>query len=892
MNVINWMRRLKHAWVNLVPLFPDPPPPAPAPASAPAPSPAAPAISASVTLTATGATAGSTATTTTALAPAKSLPSPGQQRSSPPSVATAAAAVSPSNPPAGSARPVERASSPTVETRRYPVSVQPRDPSTEARPEGGGVECFDTPAALAINRARMDALFALGLPLAGKTVLDAGCGVGHLTNILHQHGCRVVGVEGRDENIQAMRQRYPHIPVYQADVQNDDLTGLGRFEVVFSFGLLYHTEDPVRVLRNLAAVCDELLILETIICDSDQPVMVLADEPWTVNQALTALACRPSPAFVAMALNRIGFPFVYATYDRPAHPDFQFDWRNDLAHQRDGANLRCMFVASRTKLHQPGLVELIAGTPRPVPESTTAPTTPGRTPAVQVADEVWVDVGMHLGEKTFEVAQVNPRLRVYAFEPNLELAAARMGRLPNYTVLPLAVAKHDGSANFHVNALPAASSLLPLKPDALHEWIGGEQLAEVRAVVVPTIRLDTFMRQFGIERVDYLKIDAQGADLAVVESLGVRIRDVRRIDLVVQITPKGLYAGGSDPAETVAYLQSLGFELRRRELQSHGQEENLTFERIGPSLASLSAGRFSRFAPSDEEVLALARRVAWLRPLGWYPGWRFNIEWDSTDPRVQLRRRIWERFAQSGREVPLQVPWYFETCLELTLSNDTSQQIFVAGCTEPNELTWLAEVLRPGMTFVDAGANEGLFTTLAARCVGVSGRVVAIEPSSREIARLKRNVELNGLTNVSVVPVALSDHEGQASLHIAQGRHAGLNSLGMPCYATPVQAVETVPLRPLDAVCRELAIERVDVMKIDVEGAEAALLRGAEQIIRRDRPAILLEVNQEALANQGSSATDLLAWLESAGYTILHFGADGRPSPDAPRSDNVVAWPH
>lgn len=612
--------------------------------------------------------------------------------------------------------------------------------------------------------------------------------------------------------------------------------------------------------------------------------MVLTDEPWSANQAMTALACRPSPAFVAMALNRIGFPFVYATYDRPAYPDFHFTWQNDLAHHRNGANLRCMFVASRTPLHQPGLVELIIGKPK----SLSITPTPKAT---RIADEVWLDVGMHLGEKTFEVARANPRLRVYAFEPNLELAAVHMGRLPNYTVLPLAVAEHDGSATFHINKLPAASSLLPLKPDALQEWIGGEQLAEARAVVVPTIRLDTFMRQFAIERVDYLKIDAQGAVLAVVQSLGVRVRDVKRIDLEVQITPKGLYAGGSDPAETVAYLQSLGFELCRRELQSHGQEENLSFERVGPSLASLSADRLSRFAASDAEVLALAERVAWLRPLGVYPGWRFNIEWDSPDPRVQLRRRIWERFAQLGRPMPLVVPWHRDTFLELTLSNDTSQQIFVAGCNEPNELTWLAEVLRPGMTFVDAGANEGLFTTLAARCVGATGRVVACEPSSREFARLTRNLQLNSLTNVDALQVALADDEGEASLHIAQNRHAGLNSLGTPCYATAVQGTETVRLRTLEAVCRELAIERVDVMKIDVEGAEAALLRGAEPIIRRDRPAILLEVNDEALSHQGSSATAVLDWLESAGYAILHFGADGRPCPDAPRSDNVVALP-
>src|SRR5262245_54746689 len=86
----------------------------------------------------------------------------------------------------------------------YPVAIRHRDVGAEPLPVGGGVECFDTPAALAINRARLEHLASLGLPLAGKRVLDAGCGVGHLAQFFRERGCEVVCVDGREENIASL----------------------------------------------------------------------------------------------------------------------------------------------------------------------------------------------------------------------------------------------------------------------------------------------------------------------------------------------------------------------------------------------------------------------------------------------------------------------------------------------------------------------------------------------------------------------------------------------------------------------------------------------------------------------------------------------------------------
>jgi FkbM family methyltransferase len=193
---------------------------------------------------------------------------------------------------------------------------------------------------------------------------------------------------------------------------------------------------------------------------------------------------------------------------------------------------------------------------------------------------VWIDVGSHLGEFTFNPAQRNPSLMVYAFEPNLSVALQRVGTLPNFVMIPFAVAEQDGAADFYVNAYEASSSLLRLDPVGVKNWIGGEDLKETKKVTVPTIRLDTFMNAVKIKQVDYLKIDAQGADFAVVKSAGDRIRDIVKIKLEVTVTPVQCYEGASTKEEILAYLAENGFKLTETELQTYDQEENLTFERI------------------------------------------------------------------------------------------------------------------------------------------------------------------------------------------------------------------------------------------------------------------------------------------------------------------------
>ena len=99
-------------------------------------------------------------------------------------------------------------------------------------------------------------------------------------------------------------------------------------------------------------------MIETMITDSRLPILRLEDETTSVTQALRGIAHRPSPSYLALALNRIGFEHVYAATEPPDHPDFKFASLDNLDTARDGSLLRAVFVASRNALEQPGLTSL------------------------------------------------------------------------------------------------------------------------------------------------------------------------------------------------------------------------------------------------------------------------------------------------------------------------------------------------------------------------------------------------------------------------------------------------------------------------------------------------------------------------------------------------------
>lgn len=303
------------------------------------------------------------------------------------------------------------------------------------------------------------------------------------------------------------------------------------------------------------------------------------------------------------------------------------------------------------------------------------------------------------------------------------------------------------------------------------------------------------------------------------------------------------------------------------------------------------------FAP--EWLPAIAQALTFSRPLTTYPGWYFNIVWDAPDSLSQFRQAVWEYCYQQHR--PLMVQWQaaegWKTWLQL--GNDISSQLFVGGCYEPNEFWFLQQVLQPGMTVLDIGANEGLYSLAAAHAVGEQGRVIAVEPSQREFDRLQANIQLNHWQDV-IHPyrLALADRTGEAQLTVAAEEHAGQNTLGHLIYqGSTVAQIETVSVRCLDDWLPEIGVTQVDVIKIDTEGAELAILRSSQHLLQTHHPLLLLELSDASLQTQGGSAIALVQLLRSLGYRIFAIShRTGQPVyvPDpcleqATLSDNIVA---
>jgi FkbM family methyltransferase len=201
---------------------------------------------------------------------------------------------------------------------------------------------------------------------------------------------------------------------------------------------------------------------------------------------------------------------------------------------------------------------------------------------------IWIDVGAHRGETTFNHARDCPDLMVYAFEPDVSVASHRFSLLPNFVVLPMAVTETDGFREFVINSNSRTSSLLPLSEVGLKKWRGAGGLRTLRKAVVPTIRLDTFMEELCIKSVEYLKVDAQGHDLEVVRSLGQRIGDVSEIRLEACATDDPMYIGAHNCMESVIdFMKANGFDVVESLPESLGQERNLVFRATRSDLATV-----------------------------------------------------------------------------------------------------------------------------------------------------------------------------------------------------------------------------------------------------------------------------------------------------------------
>lgn len=522
---------------------------------------------------------------------------------------------------------------------------------------------FDEPGAIEINKARLNHLDSLGLEIEGKRLIDVGAGIGNLARFFVEKKCDVVCVEGRSENVDVLRKRLPVVESYVLDVNKESLKKFGDFEIVFSYGLLYHTSKPSFALNNLALICNELLILETCICDSRYPQVRFVHDPSTRNQALDGIGCRPSPGFVVETLKLAGLRNIYIPRTPPKHKDFNFVYENDRSIYRDGNLMRQIFLASRSPLVNSNLKEVSSG------------------------EDFYTNT--------------------------------LFSKLPSFVLKLL------------VNKTYKSGGLIPVK-----QWV-----------------LDV--------------------------------------------------AGEPKPG---------------REIYKNLWNESILRE--------------------HEKAL---------------------IKWNGIN-------------------------------LNLSFNTETAYSIYVNGEYEPNETSFLKSILKNGMTFIDIGANVGIYSLIAAKKVGEKGRVIAVEPSSREYDQLAENIKINRLKKITLVKNAISDKVGHSNLEIASLPHSGHNTLKNFLYSTTKKVKnEKVVLETLDIMVDRLALDRVDVIKIDVEGMEYEVIKEGLRTYDKFGPLLIFELSNQSIQN--GDFKKILDLLKSKNYKFFTFSIEGLKSINSQNFNggNVIA---
>ncbi len=204
--------------------------------------------------------------------------------------------------------------------------------------------------------------------------------------------------------------------------------------------------------------------------------------------------------------------------------------------------------------------------------------------------------------------------------------------------------------------------------------------------------------------------------------------------------------------------------------------------------------------------------------------------------------------------------------LEPTLASMTTLVLLGQGQWFEKEVEFCRQLLQPGMIVIDVGANVGVYTFLAARCVGPAGRVYAIEPTPNCMACLKSTIVDNQLESC-VVPIeaAVGSQLGQVFL-VFQAASV-FNQIVTDKAAVDGRRAQAVAQLTLDHLWACEHEPQVDLLKIDVEGAELKVLEGAEQLLRQLEPIVMFE-NRQGIKISGAESVKFLATL---GYQFYSY---------------------
>lgn len=231
----------------------------------------------------------------------------------------------------------------------------------------------------------------------------------------------------------------------------------------------------------------------------------------------------------------------------------------------------------------------------------------------------------------------------------------------------------------------------------------------------------------------------------------------------------------------------------------------------------------------------------------------------------RLLRHVYNKW--EGRRLPgedILVSWDGQQILARSPRESViGRELFLRGVWEPEVTRYLCKKAAKGLTVLDVGADIGYYTLLLAKRVGNEGKVYAFEPIPDARKQLEYNISLNGYTNVAVCSFALFSSNGIAVLEEPL-RVSRLNP-EIKCVKENDIQVET---KIFDEWARENRLKRMDLVKIDVEGAELDVLYGMQESIKKYCPVLVIEVHPGHLTRFNYCPDDLVRFLRSMGYSL------------------------
>lgn len=226
---------------------------------------------------------------------------------------------------------------------------------------------FHCPDYIRGNYRRFEHLSSLNLPLTNASVLEIGAAIGDHSMYYLDRGCSVTAVEPRAENCLVYQQfitrlidqenHAERVRLINTDAESFQLKVKGRFDIVHCYGLLYHLEDPETVLKNMAAHCQGLFLLETRVSFGQHEALNPIDEdPNVIMYSYHGPGCRPTRPWLLARLREL-YPFVYLPITQPAHYEFPLDWSQPPPASEPDPTYRAIFIGSRFELDNPLLLQ-------------------------------------------------------------------------------------------------------------------------------------------------------------------------------------------------------------------------------------------------------------------------------------------------------------------------------------------------------------------------------------------------------------------------------------------------------------------------------------------------------------------------------------------------------